>query len=86
LKGPNLAEVKRRLRPEYIKQWIKFPELVIPGTQMKNFFYYFDIYARFEKLEQDETGFPEIPPDKKIDMMAQFLMNPFMGTTLSATR
>jgi mono/diheme cytochrome c family protein len=86
LKGPNLAEVKRRLRPEYIKQWIKFPELVIPGTQMKNFFYYFDIYARFEKLEQDETGFPEISPDRKIDMMAHFLMNPFMGTTLSATR
>ncbi len=82
LKGPNLAEAKRRLRPEYIKQWIKFPELVIPGTQMKNFFYYFDIYARFEKLEQDETGCPDIPPDKKIGMMAQFLMNPFRGATL----
>jgi mono/diheme cytochrome c family protein len=86
LKGPNLAEVKRRLRPEYIKQWIKFPELVIPGTQMKNFFYYFDVYARFEKLEQDETGFPDLPPDKKIDMMAQFLMNPFKGTTLTVSR
>ena len=86
LKGPNLAEVKRRLRPEYIKQWIKFPELVIPGTQMKNFFYYFDVYARFERLEQDETGFPDLPPDKKIDMMAQFLMNPFRGTTLAANR
>jgi mono/diheme cytochrome c family protein len=86
LKGPNLAEAKRRLRPEYIKRWIKYPELVIPGTQMKNFFYYFDIYARFEKLEQDETGFPEIPPDKKIDMMAQFLMNPFMGSTMTTSR
>ena len=86
LKGPNLAEVKRRLRPEYIKMWIKFPELVIPGTQMKNFFYYFDIYVRYEKLEKDETGFPEIPPEKKIAMMAQFLMNPFMGTTLAESR
>jgi hypothetical protein len=53
---------------------------------MKNFFYYFDIYARYEKLEQDETGFPDIPPDKKIDMMAQFLMNPFKGTTLAVSR
>jgi mono/diheme cytochrome c family protein len=86
LKGPNLAEAKRRLRPEYIKQWIKFPELVIPGTQMKNFFYYFDIYARFEKLEQDETGFPDIPPDKKIDIMARFLMNPFKGSPLAVSR
>ena len=86
LKGPNLAEVKRRLRPEYIKRWVKFPELVIPGTQMKNFFYYFDIYVRFEKLERDETGFPDIAPEKKIAMMAQFLMNPFMGTTLAANR
>jgi mono/diheme cytochrome c family protein len=83
LKGPNLAEAKRRLRPEYIKRWIKFPELVIPGTQMKNFFYYFDIYARFEELETDETGFPEIPPEKKIAMLAQFLMNPFMGSALA---
>jgi mono/diheme cytochrome c family protein len=86
LKGPNLAEVKRRLRPEYIKMWIKFPELVIPGTQMKNFFYYFDIYVRYEKLEKDETGLPNISPEKKIAMMAQFLMNPFMGTTLAESR
>jgi cbb3-type cytochrome oxidase cytochrome c subunit len=86
LKGPNLAEVKRRLRPEYIKRWVKYPDLVIPGTQMKNFFYYFDIYAGFERLKEDETGFPEIPPERKIAMMAQFLMNPFMGTTLAASR
>jgi cytochrome c2 len=86
LKGPNLAEAKRRLRPEYIKRWIKFPELVIPGTQMKNFFYYFDIYARFEYLDNDETGFPEIAPEQKIAMMARFLMNPFKGMDLSANR
>jgi hypothetical protein len=53
---------------------------------MKNFFYYFDIYARFEELEKDETGFPEIQPEEKIAMMARFLMNPFMGTTLAAGR
>jgi mono/diheme cytochrome c family protein len=86
LKGPNLAEVKRRLRPEYIKQWIKYPDLVIPGTQMKNFFYYFDLYERFEELENDETGFPEIPADEKIDMMSKFLMNPFKGQTLSSLK
>jgi mono/diheme cytochrome c family protein len=86
LKGPNLAEVKRRLRPEYIKRWIKFPELLIPGTQMKNFFYYFDVYERFEALAFDETGFPEIPPERKIAMMAHYLMNPFSGTTLAASR
>jgi mono/diheme cytochrome c family protein len=86
LKGPNLAEAKRRLRPEYIKMWIRYPDLVIPGTQMKNFFYYFDIYARFEKLEIDETGFPEIAPEQKIAMMAQFLMNPFKGASLAAVR
>ncbi len=77
LKGPNLAEVKRRLRPEYIRNWLKYPELIIPGTQMKNFFYYFDFYERFENLETDETGFPEISPDEKIDLMTRFLMNPF---------
>lgn len=86
LKGPNLAEAKRRLRPDYIKRWIKYPELVIPGTQMKNFFYYFDIYARFEKLEIDETGFPEIPPEKKTGMMTKFLMNPFKEATLTGSR
>jgi mono/diheme cytochrome c family protein len=86
LKGPNLAEAKRRLRPEYIQRWIKYPDLVIPGTQMKNFFYYFDIYARFEKLEKDETGFPDMAPEQKIAMMAQFLMNPFKGAELAVGR
>ncbi len=86
LKGPNLAEAGRRLRPAYIKQWIKYPDLIVPGTQMKNFFYYFDIYERFEVLEKDETGFPEIPPEKKIDMMSRFLMNPFKGVPLPGNR
>jgi len=86
LKGPNLAEVKRRLRPDYIREWVRFPDLIIPGTQMKNFFYDFDIDNRFEEISRDETGLTGIPPEEKIDLMARFLMNPFKNARLSIQR
>ncbi len=86
LKGPNLAEVKRRLRPDYIRDWVRFPELVIPGTQMKNFFYDFDIDNRFSEIGRDETGLSDISPEEKIELMARFLMNPFKNARLSVQR
>ncbi len=86
LKGPNLAEVKRRLRPEYIKQWVKFPDLILPGTQMKNFFFDFDIDNRFAEIAHDETGITDLSAKEKIEMMARFLMNPFKNKTLSIQR
>ena len=86
LKGPNLAEAKRRLRPGYIKRWVKYPDLVIPGTQMKNFFYDFLIDTRFEEIEDDETRVPDVPPHEKVDIMSRFLMNPFRNATVSGQR
>ena len=86
LKGPNLAEVKRRLRPQYIRQWVHYPDLVIPGTQMKNFFYEFTIDDRFEEIAKDETGITDLEPEEKIRMMANFLMNPFKSARLSVQR
>lgn len=86
LKGPNLAEVKRRLRPKYIRQWVKFPDLIVPTTQMKNFFYEFDVDNRFEEISRDETGITDISQEEKIDMMARFLMNPYKNAKLSIQR
>lgn len=86
LKGPNLAEIKRRLHPDYIKQWVKFPELIIPTTQMKNFFYEFDIDNRFEEINGDETGITDISQPEKIEMMSRFLMNPYKNSKLSIQR
>lgn len=86
LKGPNLAEVKRRLRPRYIQKWVRFPDLVIPGTQMKNFFYEFNIDDRFGEIARDETGVTDLEPEEKVHMMANFLMNPFKSARLSVQR
>jgi cytochrome c2 len=33
-KGPNLADVYRRLRPEYVKEWIANPQMKLPYTGM----------------------------------------------------
>ncbi|QDU31628.1 Cytochrome c [Anatilimnocola aggregata] len=33
-KAPDLAEVHRRLRPDYLKQWIGNPKMVLPYTAM----------------------------------------------------
>jgi mono/diheme cytochrome c family protein len=86
LKGPNLAEVKRRLRPEYIKQWVKYPDLMIPGTQMKNFFFDFNIDDRFVEIDGDETGIRDVSQKEKIEMMSRFLMNPYKNSKLSIQR
>jgi len=32
--GPNLAEVYRRLRPEYVRNWIASPKTILPYTAM----------------------------------------------------
>lgn len=33
-KGPNLAEVYRRLRPDYLRDWIANPKMILPYTGM----------------------------------------------------
>lgn len=33
-KGPNLADVYRRLRPEYVRDWIANPKMILPYTGM----------------------------------------------------
>jgi cytochrome c551/c552 len=33
-KAPNLAEVYRRLRPEFVRKWIANPKLILPYTSM----------------------------------------------------
>jgi cytochrome c2 len=32
--GPNLAQVYRRLRPDYLRRWIAFPQMILPYTPM----------------------------------------------------
>jgi hypothetical protein len=33
-KAPNLAEVYRRLRPDYVRNWIANPKMILPYTSM----------------------------------------------------
>jgi hypothetical protein len=33
-KAPNLADVYRRLRPEYVRDWIANPKMILPYTSM----------------------------------------------------
>jgi hypothetical protein len=37
--GPNLAMAHRRLRPEWVIEWLRNPQAIQPGTRMPNFFY-----------------------------------------------
>ena len=32
--APNLAMTKERLRPEWVQQWLKNPQAIMPGTKM----------------------------------------------------
>jgi mono/diheme cytochrome c family protein len=38
-KSPDLENVKRRLRPEWVTQWIAHPDAMMPGTPMTGFWW-----------------------------------------------
>ncbi len=49
--APNLAMAKTRLRPEWIIEWLKNPQEVIPGTKMPTF---------WDPADFDNSGAPDI--------------------------
>lgn len=48
LRGPDLARVHDRIRPEWIARWLRDPAQISPGTAMPNFF------AAFSPKETDD--------------------------------
>jgi cytochrome c2 len=41
--GPDLALAQKRLRAEWIIDWLKSPQDLLPGTRMPSFFYDYDV-------------------------------------------
>jgi len=54
--APNFALAKKRLRPDWIIQWIKDPQSLLPGTKMPNYFDpdNFDVSGPDDILNGDE--------------------------------
>ncbi|OGX06123.1 MAG: hypothetical protein A2Z88_04330 [Omnitrophica WOR_2 bacterium GWA2_47_8] len=36
--APDFALIKKRLKPKWLKEWIKDPQVLLPGTKMPNFY------------------------------------------------
>ncbi len=62
--APDLALARRRLKPEWVTEWIKDPQKIEPGTRMPA--YYPDAYP------DDILGGD---PDKQIEVMNDYMMS-----------
>jgi mono/diheme cytochrome c family protein len=56
--APDLSMATARLQPDWIDEWLKDPQELLPGTKMPNFFYYFD----------EDDGYVELYPDAGKDI------------------
>ena len=71
-RGPNLAQVETRLRPEYLRRWLANPRLVLPYTPMPENFKY-DVNAAHQGgIEQT---FFHGTSEQQLDAIVDLLMN-----------
>lgn len=63
--APDLHQVKRRMRPSWIKKWIKNPQSILPYTSMSNF---------FEDGEASEPDFFGGDVDKQVNALTKYLL------------
>jgi len=55
--GPNLALAQKRLKPDWVIDWMKSPQDILPGTRMPSFFFDYD--------EDEDEFFPLLPDAKE---------------------
>jgi cytochrome c2 len=64
--APDLSLTKERLKPKWVKDWLKNPQSLQPGTKMPNFFIDID--------EEDGEVTELLPePEEKIDLLLNYL-------------
>ena len=66
--APDLARARARLRPEWIKRWLKDPQRIVPGTRMPQ---------NFPERPEDNV-YPDIlggDQQAQIEAVTQFLLS-----------
>jgi mono/diheme cytochrome c family protein len=72
-RGPNLADVYRRLRPEYLRDWIANPKMILPYTGMPVNFGYEPHVKQHSKIPAaDFAGDGEEAVDALVDLLMNF--------------
>lgn len=72
-RGPNLADVYRRLRPEYLRDWIANPKMILPYTGMPvNFGYEPHVQQHSKIPAADFVGDGEQAVDALVDLLMNF--------------
>lgn len=64
--GPNLHKAGKRLRPSWIRLWLKDPQKIMPGTSMPTFF--------TEEGKGLEEGYFGGDADKQIDALTKYII------------
>jgi cytochrome c2 len=63
--APNLALSKLRLRPSWIKKWLKDPQAIMPGTLMPSF---------WEGGESMDSTILDGDPVRQIDALTKYIL------------
>lgn len=72
-RGPNLADVHRRLRPEYLRNWIANPKMILPYTGMPVNFGYEPHLKQHSKVPASQfVGDGEQAVDALVDLLMNF--------------
>lgn len=72
-RGPNLADVHRRLRPEYLRNWIANPKMILPYTGMPINFGYEPHVKQHSKFPATQfVGDGEQVVDALVDLLMNF--------------
>jgi cbb3-type cytochrome oxidase cytochrome c subunit len=72
-RGPNLADVHRRLRPEYLRDWIANPKMILPYTGMPVNFGYEPHLKQHSKLPPSLfVGNGEQTVEALVDLLMNF--------------
>jgi cytochrome c551/c552 len=72
-RGPNLADVYRRLRPDYLRDWIANPKMILPYTGMPvNFGYEPHVHQHSKIPAADFVGDGEQAVDALVDLLMNF--------------
>jgi mono/diheme cytochrome c family protein len=66
--APNLHGASARLRPSWIKAWIKNPQWIMPGTSMPSFF------GDDGKTQPIETGYFGGDAEKQLDALTKYVL------------
>jgi len=73
--APDLAIAARRLRREWIQEWIRDPQAIFPGTRMPQYYYEPGAASPYVDRGRSDTPILDGDTDRQIEALAAYVMS-----------